>query len=160
MASPKRLSRSQGQWDRQPPRETQQEGNGMCRKTQKSIKDSGSWHLATRRVAGWKRRPDAEGTGPNPKRQDDNPWPERVAGPLPESPGRGAVELQDGLDGWDSPEPPSLRRQTEVCTGVTEWEGEAPRSDGDEARVATSRCRSSTLFCSSARTASSSLRFW
>lgn len=50
--------------------------------------------------------------------------------------------------------------QTEVWTGVTEWEGEEPRSDGDEARVATSRCRSSTLFCSSAFTASSSLRFW
>lgn len=50
--------------------------------------------------------------------------------------------------------------QTEVWTGVTEWEGEAPRSVGDEARVATSLCRSSTLFCSSALMASSSLRFW
>lgn len=71
MASPKRLGRSQGQWDRQPPRETQQEGNGMFRK-QKSIDDSGSWHLATHRVAGWKCRPDVEDTGPNPKRQDHN----------------------------------------------------------------------------------------
>ena len=51
-------------------------------------------------------------------------------------------------------------RQTEVCTGVTEWEGEEPRSEGDEARMAISRCRSSTLFCSSALMASSSLRFW
>lgn len=50
-------------------------------------------------------------------------------------------------------------RQTEVWTGVIEWEGEEPRSDGDEARVATSRCRSSTLFCSSALMVSSSLRF-
>lgn len=50
-------------------------------------------------------------------------------------------------------------RQTEVWTGVIEWEGEEPRSDGDEARVATSRCRSSTLFCNSALMVSSSLRF-
>lgn len=50
--------------------------------------------------------------------------------------------------------------QTEVWTGVTEWDGEEPRSDDDEARVATSRCRSSTRFCNSALMASSSLRFW
>lgn len=51
-------------------------------------------------------------------------------------------------------------RHTEVWTGVPECAGEEPRSEEDEARVATSRCRSSTLFCSSARMASSSLRFW
>lgn len=56
--------------------------------------------------------------------------------------------------------PPSTPRQTEVWTGVTECDGDEPRSDEDEARVATSRCRSSTRFCSSALTASSSLRFW
>lgn len=55
----------------------------------------------------------------------------------------------------------AISHQTEVWTGVAAWEGDEPRSDDDEtARVATSRCRSSTRFCSSALTASSSLRFW
>uniref|UniRef100_A0AAA9TEL0 CD99 antigen-like protein 2 n=1 Tax=Bos taurus TaxID=9913 RepID=A0AAA9TEL0_BOVIN len=58
------------------------------------------------------------------------------------------------------PGPQGQRCQTDVCTGVTECDGEEPRSDEAEARAATSRCRSSTRFCSSARTASNSLRFW
>ena len=58
------------------------------------------------------------------------------------------------------PGPQGQQCQTDVCTGVTECDGEEPRSDEAEARAATSRCRSSTRFCSSARTASSSLRFW
>lgn len=58
------------------------------------------------------------------------------------------------------PGPQGQRCQTDVCTGVTECVGEEPRSDEAEARAATSRCRSSTRFCSSARTASNSLRFW
>lgn len=51
--------------------------------------------------------------------------------------------------------------QTEVCTGVAEWVGEEPLSEDDGmVRAAASRCKSSTRFCSSALTASSSLRFW
>lgn len=99
------------------------------------------------------------GTRPNPRRQDHKLQPEQVAGPLPESSGDQwscRMTLMTGLPGIATPG----AHQTEVCTGVTEWEGEEPRSDGDEARVAISRCRSSTLFCSSALMASSSLRFW
>lgn len=48
--------------------------------------------------------------------------------------------------------------QTNVCTGVMERVGEPARSEEEEAeRLVTSRCNSSTLFCSSARFANSSL---
>lgn len=48
--------------------------------------------------------------------------------------------------------------QTKVCTGVMERVGEPACSEEDEAeRLVTSRCNSSTLFCSSARFANSSL---
>lgn len=48
--------------------------------------------------------------------------------------------------------------QTKDCTGVMERVGEPARSEDDEAeRLVTSRCNSSTLFCSSARLASRSL---
>lgn len=48
--------------------------------------------------------------------------------------------------------------QTKVCTGVMERVGEPARSEEEEAeRLVTSRCNSSTLFCSSARLANSSL---
>lgn len=51
--------------------------------------------------------------------------------------------------------------QTNVCTGVMERVGEPARSDEEEAeRLVTSRCSSSTLFCNSARLASSSLYRW
>lgn len=54
-----------------------------------------------------------------------------------------------------------VAHHTEVCTGVAEWEGDEPLSEEEEMeRVAASRCKSSTFFCSSVRMARSSLRFW
>lgn len=63
--------------------------------TKQSTDDSGSCHLAPHMVTGLKYHLDKEGTGPNPKRQDHKLQPERVMGPLPESP-----RESGGATGW------------------------------------------------------------
>lgn len=80
-------------------------------------------------------------------------WNPNISGQVPEL-------LEDSrAAGWMA-KGTGRGHQTEVCTGVAEWVGEEPLSEEDEmVRVATSRCKSSTRFCSSALIASSSLRF-
>lgn len=137
--------------------------NRLFRRQNALAKRGLSWSCrrASRMAGRWLERPSRhEAAGPNPKRQDQKLQWERQP---PKD--RQALSLPtEGPETWGpagSACPPALVRQTEVCTGVAEWEGEEPRSEEDEMeRVATSRCSSSTFFCSSVLMASSSLRFW